>query len=222
MPAPYAAALLDLYDTLVWTEWSALRDRMVHRLKVEPRELLRAFDRTRPARSVGAYPDAAADMAALLGELHIEDEATIADLVELERSFFAERERVHLHEDSLPAVRELRSRGTKAAIVSNCSHSTRTELERLGLEHEVDAVVLSFEVKSMKPQPEIYRAALEPLDVPATAAVFVDDQARYCDGARDLGIDTRLIVRRGANPPEGFAASTNGHVVIESLQALLD
>jgi len=49
----------------------------------------------------------------------------------------------------------------------------------------------------------------------------VDDQADYCDGARALGIDTRLIIRPDAHPPEGFAASTNGHRVIPDLTALL-
>jgi FMN phosphatase YigB (HAD superfamily) len=52
--------------------------------------------------------------------------------------------------------------------------------------------------------------------------VFVDDQTAYCDGARALGIDTRLIQRPTATPFEGFAPSTNGHAVITGLAELLD
>jgi FMN phosphatase YigB (HAD superfamily) len=52
--------------------------------------------------------------------------------------------------------------------------------------------------------------------------VFVDDQVPYCDGAADLGIDTRLIVRRQSPPPlEGWASRTNGHQVIADLEPLL-
>jgi putative hydrolase of the HAD superfamily len=95
-------------------------------------------------------------------------------------------------------------------------------VDRLRLEDEFDAVILSFEVRARKPQPEIYRAALEALDVAAADAVFVDDQVPYCDGAAELGIDTRLIVRRESPPPlEGWASRTNGHQVIADLRPLL-
>lgn len=218
---PWNAVLLDLYDTLVWTEWSALRDLLAERLGVDDKALLRAFDVTRPARSVGAFPDTASEFAAILAALDVHDGETVADIVRLQEDFWGSTERVHLHEDAIPTVRKLRERGAKTAIVSNCSHRTRIELRELGIEPEFDAIILSFEVKAKKPQSEIYRAALRALDVPPSAALFVDDQARYCDGARDLGMDTRLIVRAGAEPAEGFAPDSNGHRTIESLTALI-
>jgi putative hydrolase of the HAD superfamily len=95
-------------------------------------------------------------------------------------------------------------------------------IDRLGLRDAFDALVLSFEVGSRKPQPGIYEAALAALgDVSPSDALFVDDQVRYCDGARALGIDTRLIVRDDAQPSEGVSLETNGHVVIRNLTALL-
>lgn len=215
-------ALLDLYDTLVWSEWSGLRDLLSQRLEVEPRVLLRAFARTRDDRSVGAFADAEADMTAVLRELEISDPATIADVVALERGFFA-TPRVHLHEDSLPVLRELRARGVRTALVSNCSHSTRPEVERLGLDREMDAIVLSFEVRARKPEPAIYLAALERLGgVEPAEAVFVDDQVEYCSGAKAVGIDARLIVRDGFEPPEGYAPDPDGHREIGDLRALLE
>jgi HAD superfamily hydrolase (TIGR01509 family) len=217
---PPDAVLIDLYDTFVWTEWPAFRELMCTHLSVEPAALMSALDRTRPARSVGAFPSAEADMAAVLTELGVDDPAVVRELADMERAFFSE-ERVHLFDDSLPVVRTLREDGVRAALVSNCSHSTRPTVERLALDREFDAVILSFEVGAKKPQPEIYRAALEALGARPQTSVFVDDQARYCDGARDLDIDTRLIVRPGANPPEGFAPNANGHSVITDLRALL-
>jgi putative hydrolase of the HAD superfamily len=214
------AVLIDLYDTLVWSEWSAFRDLLCRRLAVEPVDLMRALDRTRPARSIGTYPDAEGDMAAILDELGIEDRGVGRELADMERAFFSE-DRIHVHPDSLPAIRSIREVGARTALVSNCSHSTRPIVNRMGLEHEFDAVILSFEVGAEKPRPEIYRAALDALGGAApSTALFVDDQPRYCDGARALGIDTRLMVR-GADPPEGSVRDTNGHTVIRDLRALL-
>jgi FMN phosphatase YigB (HAD superfamily) len=82
-------------------------------------------------------------------------------------------------------------------------------------------VILSFEVGAAKPSPEIYRAALERLDVRAGDAMFVDDQAAYCDGAAALGIQTALIVRDGATPAEGVS-EPGSHRVITDLRALLE
>lgn len=217
----WKAALLDLYDTLVWTEWPAFRDLMSSRLDVDTPTLLTALSRTRSARSVGTYPDAEADMAAVLEELGIDDREMAHELAEMEREFFAEG-RIHLFDDSLAVIQDLREDGVQLALISNCSHSTRPTVQRLGLDRAFDAVILSFEVGAKKPQPAIYRAALEALDgVDPSTALFVDDQARYCDGARDLGLETRLIIRPGVDPLEGFAPDTNRHTVITDLRSLL-
>jgi FMN phosphatase YigB (HAD superfamily) len=103
--------------------------------------------------------------------------------------------------------------------VSNCDHTTRPVVERLGLPRETDEVVLSFEVRAAKPDPRIYQVALERLGVAAREAVFVDDQARYCDGAAELGIGTFLLLRDGGTPVEGVS-EPGGHRVIRDLRAL--
>ena len=158
--------MLDLYDTLAWSEWPLLRDLMEARLGIPGEELLAAFDRTRPARSAGTYPDAAGDLAAVVVACGMEPApALVSELAELERAFLANG--VHLYEDALPVLRELRSRGVRTAVVSNCSHSTRPVVDRLELAGEVDATVLSFEVGSAKPEAGIYVAALERLGVGA-------------------------------------------------------
>jgi putative hydrolase of the HAD superfamily len=219
---PPAAVLLDLYDTLVRSDWNEMRDLMAARLGVDARVLHDAFDSTRPARSVGRYGDVEGDMAAVVEATGLPPERElVTDLASLEFEFL--RDRVGLHDDALPAVRELRSRGIGTVLVSNCSHSTRPVVDRLGLAEELDALVLSFEARARKPEPEIYRQALHVIgDVSPENALFVDDQSRYCDGAAKLGIDTRLIVRPGEVPAEGVSVSTNGHRVIDDLRQLLD
>jgi putative hydrolase of the HAD superfamily len=224
MPRTPAAVLIDLYDTLVESDWHEWHREMADLLGVDRAVLRHAFDTTRPARSVGAYPDVEAEMRVIVEATGIDDPPLelIRDLAAREFDFMSSR--VRLHGDSLPTVRELRARGVRTALVSNCSHNTAPVVDRLGLAEEFDALILSFEVGARKPQPAIYRAALEALsDVEPTDAVFVDDQVPYCDGAAALGIGTRLIVRRESPPPlEGWAIETNGHRAIGDLTALLE
>jgi len=51
-----------------------------------------------------------------------------------------------------------------------------------------DAYALSFEAGVMKPDPAIYRRALDGIAVPAERAVFVDDLSENVDGAMRLGM----------------------------------
>jgi len=220
MPEPYDAVLLDLYDTVAWSEWQAWQLRLAEELGIDSRELGRALDATRAARSVGANANADADLAAVIHETGLEvSTARLAQLRVLESQ---EIERsLNLYPDALPVVRELRARGVKTALVSNCSHNTRPGVDRLRLGEVFDAVILSFEVRSRKPDPEIYRAALAALGDPAPErSVFVDDQAPYCDGATALGLDAYLILR-GNQAAEGIAPNPNGHREITDLTVLL-
>lgn len=214
------AVLIDLYDTLAWSEWPSLRALIQEQVGLEESELVRAFVRSRPARSVGTFEGVEGDLSATLREAGVRDDPTLVGrLVELERTFLETG--VHLYQDALPVLRELRRRGRRTAVVSNCSHSTRPVVDRLGLAAEVDAVILSFEVRVAKPDPGIYRAALDALDAHPSEAVFVDDQADYCDGASALGISTLLIHRENAAPDEGVS-DPGAHPVINDLRALLD
>ena len=210
------AVLLDLYDTIVRSRWGLLSERITAELGIEKADLFRAYERTRAARGVGTYGSVQGDMTAIVEAVGVDpDPELIARLLEMERKF--SETGVELWEDSVPVVRELRARGTGTALISNCSHSTRRIVDRLGIAEEFDEILLSFEVGMHKPDPGIYQEALHRLgDIAPERAVFVDDQPAYCDGAAALGIDTFLIDRSGDGTPD-----LNGHRVIRDLRALL-
>ncbi len=170
------AVLIDLYDTLVWGEWPSLRDTMAARIGISSAALQSAFDSTRPSRGVGSFAGAEEDMASVLEACGLDPEpGLVGELLELERSSLLTR--IHLYEDSIPVLRALRARGVRTALVSNCSRSTRPVVDDLGLDREMDAVVLSFEVGAAKPDAAIYRAALDRLGAEPAGAAFVDDQS---------------------------------------------
>lgn len=207
---------MDLYDTLVRTHWGQLSERITAELDIDKADLFRAYELTRAARGVGTYGSVRGDMTAIVEAVGVDPDAELIErLLAMEREF--SETGVELWEDSLPVVRELRARGAKTALISNCSHSTRPIVDRLEIDAEFDAILLSFEVGMHKPDPAIYREALRRLgDVSPDRAVFVDDQPAYCDGAAVLGIETFLIDRSGDGTPD-----LNGHRVIRDLRALL-
>lgn len=57
-----------------------------------------------------------------------------------------------------------------------------------------DDFILSYEVKAMKPDPAIYRAAIARAECRAEECFYTDDIAEYVEGARKEGIDAVQFV----------------------------
>jgi putative hydrolase of the HAD superfamily len=101
----------------------------------------------------------------------------------------------------------LRADGARLAVVSNWDVSLHDVLERTGLRRLVDAVVISAELGVAKPDPAIFRAALERLGADVAGAVHVGDSLEAdVAGARAAGLEAVLVVRNGAVAPEGVRA----------------
>lgn len=142
-----------------------------------------------------------------------ESDELLRELVAMEAETW--RRGVRLFDDVLPALDELRRRGCRLAIVSNCSWQTREVVRATGLDRAVDAVVLSFEVGLMKPEPAILRLALERLGAGPEDALLVDDVTVNLDAARAMGMGTLLMTRYAR-------ADGPGHPTATDLTALLE
>jgi HAD superfamily hydrolase (TIGR01509 family) len=220
MPEP-DAVLLDLYDTVAWSDWPEIPDRISTTAGVDHDVLLEAFEATREQRGTGVFGSPEGDIRAVLEACGVSlDPEAISDIVRGQTAFLVGGG-VRLYEDAIPTLRSLRARGVRTALISNCDHFTGPVVEALGLAGEVDDVLLSFEVGAMKPYPAIYREALKRLGAVPERTIFVDDQVTYCDGAASLGLGTYLMVRPDTHTREGVSIETNGHSVIRGLEALL-
>jgi putative hydrolase of the HAD superfamily len=116
----------------------------------------------------------------------------------------------------LPTLRELRDRGVATAIVSNCSYEAGAVVQELGLDAEVDLLILSCLVGLAKPDPAIFQLTLDRLGTTADDALFVDDRLENIDSARELGLSTLLIAR-----PDGTGDGSAGPESIGDLSSLL-
>ena len=111
----------------------------------------------------------------------------------------------------VPAVLErLRAGGARLAVVSNWDVSLHDVLERTELRGRVDAVVISAEVGVAKPDPAIFRIALEQLGAKANDAVHVGDSVEHdIAGARAAGLEAVFVARNGAQAPDGVRVVTS-------------
>lgn len=89
---------------------------------------------------------------------------------------------------------ELKSRGYRLVLLSNTSvfhyEFIRDQFDVLD---RFDDLVLSFEVKSLKPDPAIYEAALKKIHCDPPDCFYTDDIAKYVEGGRRHGLDAEVF-----------------------------
>lgn len=104
--------------------------------------------------------------------------------------FLREQDKGEIRNEELVAfVKTLRPH-YKLAMLSNISSRARLDLrfEPGQLDELFDTVVASGDEGTVKPEPEIYKIALQRLDALPEECVFIDDILEYCQGAEAVGI----------------------------------
>jgi putative hydrolase of the HAD superfamily len=139
----------------------------------------------------------------------VDDDALAAELGE---RFARERRARHAtYPDAEPALRDLKRSRYRLAVVTNGSPCLQREkLAASGLAHFFDAVVVSGDVDTAKPDRAVFDHALALLDVnPADAAMVGDSLEKDIEGAlaADLG-GAILLDRSGAGASYGNAIAT--------------
>jgi putative hydrolase of the HAD superfamily len=103
--------------------------------------------------------------------------------------------------DAAPLLRELTGRGLRLVAASNWDASLPEGLERTGLAPYLDGAVSSAVVGAAKPDPAVFRAALDLARCAPNEALHVGDSPEGdVDGARAAGIAVALLDRHGVLP----------------------
>ncbi|MFI5613511.1 HAD family hydrolase [Amycolatopsis sp. NPDC051903] len=95
--------------------------------------------------------------------------------------------------DTEAALKAVATSGRKVGVLSNIAFDIRPAFTQRGWAAHVAEFVLSFEVGAVKPQPEIFRAAIERLGVRAEETLMVGDSEEADGGARLLGCAFALV-----------------------------
>jgi putative hydrolase of the HAD superfamily len=106
--------------------------------------------------------------------------------------------------DTVPTLEALRSRGVRAAAVSDTGFDLRPALDRLGLTPHLDTVVMSYEQGVCKPDASVFLAACERLSVRPERALMVGDNPLTDSGAVTAGLYAFLLPAPPATGPRGL------------------
>lgn len=91
--------------------------------------------------------------------------------------------------ESVEFFKELKEKGYKIYLLSNFAEK---EYERLEREYDffrmADGKIISYAVKKIKPEREIYELLLEKYNLKAEECVFLDDLESNINGAKNVGI----------------------------------
>ena len=86
-------------------------------------------------------------------------------------------------------VKKLKSLGYKIYILSNYAESLlNMHIKDMVLFNEVDGKIISYQVKSIKPEPEIYKALYEKYDLDPEECLFFDDRQDNVEGSEATGM----------------------------------
>jgi putative hydrolase of the HAD superfamily len=204
-----ATVLLDALGTLIELErpWPHLVDELAARGVVVGEDDARAAMLAEMAY-YRAHHDEAVDWTALkdlrrrcaaVVQEHLQTSLPLDDVLEALLAAI----RFRAYPEVPDVLARLRESGARLAVVSNWDVSLHDVLERTGLRPLVDAVVISAELGVAKPDPAIFRAALDRLGAAAEGAVHVGDSLEHdVAGARAAGLEAVLVARNGAAAPD--------------------
>lgn len=188
--------LFDLYDTLVHASpGNAFYHRVPAALGIDRDRWHACYRALGRAAMLGEVPDMATrvGLACRHAGYPADSEVITAVVRDQLAHFYAG---ISLDPQALSTVDRLRAAGVRLAIVSNAAHSSERVLDILGLRTRMDAVILSCSLGVLKPDPRIYRVALDALRIDAEDAAFVGDgRDSELRGARELGLRTLLVDR---------------------------
>ena len=218
------AITIDLDDTL-WPIWPTIaRAEGVLQSWLDDRApataaLARDKDTLRAVRNQMASlrPDIAHDLSAMRREsirlllTRAGDDPSLAEPAF--EAFFAERQRVDLYDDALPALAELASCFPVVALSNG-----NADVHRVGLGAHFHAALSAQRFGVAKPDPRIFHAGADAAGVDSHQVLHVGDDA-HLDGVGALNAGMQFAWVRRENQPWTHAPA-QPHITVRDLQAL--
>jgi putative hydrolase of the HAD superfamily len=209
MPA-LCAVLFDFFGTLTEAVTRGpAHAAIARRLGCDPADFARALDRsflTRARGGLGSAEQALHTLARGLGgtpspaTLHAMADERVA----------AVRADTRLRPETVPVLRGLRARGLRLGLISDCGPELPDFLPGLPIAELLDATVFSIEVGACKPDPALYLAACDRLEVAPDECLYVGDGgSRELTGAAAVGMHAVKLAAPDLGGHLGFNHDTD-------------
>lgn len=192
------ALILDYGNVLTWPQSPEIIETMAARLGVTVGAFNAAYWEHRHGYDAGEYPAVDYWRRVLRSLGRRSDESGERALLD----WLNERDGdswMRYRDEVWDIARDVRARRARTAMLSNMGAQLADRIRRdRALDQWFDVVVVSAEVRCVKPDPRIYRLCLEQLDVESAQALFVDDRPDNVTAAAKLGM--RTVHFAGADP----------------------
>jgi putative hydrolase of the HAD superfamily len=190
------AVVFDLWNTIAeWPAetWAQVRPQVAERLGLTVEDFdARWYGDLAHVREMGPIADA-------LAVFEPSPEAA-AEVMELRRSVTLQG--LAPVDGVVETITELRRRGLKTGLITVCSEDVAVLWPETAFRGLFDAEVFSCSVGLRKPDPRIYRLALDQLGVEPGEAMFVGDGANdELAGAERIGMTAVMLERPGEEQP---------------------
>jgi putative hydrolase of the HAD superfamily len=192
-----AAVVFDFYGTLtpvsraeVWTDHVS---QLAAVFGVAPQDVVRVLDESYPERFTGALGDArqtletlATRMGAQVSDQQLDEAHRLRR--EIQESGF------RLRPEALPVIGQLRDRGLRTGLVSDCTSELPEAWPRLPVAAVIDAPVFSCVEGMRKPDPRLFRTVAAHLGTDLAACLYVGDGGgRELTGSSAVGMRAVLL-----------------------------
>jgi putative hydrolase of the HAD superfamily len=195
--------IFDLWDTIVDFDaegTTAFHHEVARRLGRDPDEFVALWNEGRATRDSGPFRE-------YLASLGVDDLAD--EVIELRHE--ETRRQLVPRPGAVETIAELRRRGLRTGMISVCSDEVPLLWPETPFADVFDSTVFSCSVGLRKPDPQIYRLALDELEVEPHEAIFVGDGANdELAGAERVGMRAVLIHRPGEDPIWGEVRDWRG------------
>lgn len=183
------AVIFDMFETLITHYQTPLYfgSQMAHDAKIPEEKFQKLWHESERDRTIGkiAFEDI---LERILKENHRYSFSLFQEIIqkrtETKRNCFC-----HLHPEILPMLSKLKKQKTATGLISNCFSEEATIIRESCLFPYFDAVCLSYEEGTQKPEEEIYTRCMKRLSVHAAECLYVGDGgSRELETAEKLGM----------------------------------
>jgi putative hydrolase of the HAD superfamily len=216
----YKVVIFDLFGTLVNSfprpEYGTVLLEMSSLLSIPNEEFLRLWVGTSEQRFTGIFPSIEANLKYICRELKFQVADALIEEAARIRFMFAVRS-MKVKPSGTKVVSSLRTKGFRLALISNSAPEAPIIWKDLPFARLFDVTVFSCQVGLQKPDPRIFRLALEQLAVKPEECLYIGDNVDTdILGAASIGMHSVLI-----SAPDTDATNWNG-LTITSLEKLLE
>jgi putative hydrolase of the HAD superfamily len=193
----YKALIFDLFGTLIpnfsGREYHLTVEEMAHILDVPAEIFHELWSATFYEAVVGILPDPPARIIHICRKLGISpSEEKIKKAVRVR--FDYEKKTMIPRPEAISILAALKASQFKLGLISDCTYEAPAIWKDTSLSPMFDTTVFSCLVGMRKPDPRIYRVALEQLSVSAAECIYIGDgSSRELTGARAVGLRAVLL-----------------------------